>query len=89
MKINNKKIILRRIDNEIKQQRGVIFAHTGKLAVMKNRLSKLIQIKNYIENSEKNTMNLRNIKRVLILRANTLQTFFKLKSIFLNQLQTK
>lgn len=63
MKINNKEIILRRINNEIRQQRGVIFAHTGKLAVMKNRLAKLAVIKLHILNSDKKTMNLRNIKR--------------------------
>ena len=68
MKINNKEIILRRLDNEIRQQHGVIFAHTGKLAVMKKRLIRLVQVKNHVENSEKNTMNLRNIKRQFGLR---------------------
>ena len=63
MKINNKERILRRISNEIRQQRGIIFAHTGKLAVMKKRLTKLVQLKNQIENSEKETFNLRNEKR--------------------------
>ena len=68
MKINNKNIILRRIDNEIRQQRGIIFAHTGKLAIIKKRLSKLVQVKDYVKNSSEKTMNLRNIKRQFELR---------------------